>query len=245
MSYSTKLEVEGPKRRRKRDSSALFDISLDDLTEPDHSGTLREKHSGKEWWCVLQDQHLCMFPSQNPQELAYDVLLVSCCEISLDDVYAESPVFRLTQVGSTPWVFSAGIERNLRAWIRALYRACGKDDMFSRSDGKKSSRRAEKMQKKGNMKVFSTTIAETEEEEEKEEQVEGNEDKDEKYQENHLNIERRESEKQTEEGEEAKDDCHGSDVTANNKDLPGNNQEIVVENSVLLEVNLFKPKSPS
>lgn len=170
MTKSSKPEVESGRRRRKRDSSTLFDISLDDLTEPDHSGILEEKHSGKEWWCVLQDQHLCMFPSQNPEELAYDVLLVPCCEISLDDAYTESPVFRLTQVGSTPWVFSAGIERNLRAWIRALCRASGRDDVDGKSfnhSGK--SRRNEKKQKKKDMKVFSTTIEEMAEDEEGEE----------------------------------------------------------------------------
>ena len=161
-----------PKPRRKRDSSTLFDISLDDITEPDHSGFLIEKHSGKEWWCVLQDQHLCMFPSQHPQELAYDVLLVPCCEISLDDVYTESPVFRLTQVGSTPWVFSAGIERNLRAWIRALYRACGRDDAdWSMRSSKKGRGRKNKNQKR-NMKVLTSTIDESEEVEEPEEEVE-------------------------------------------------------------------------
>jgi hypothetical protein len=162
-------EDKSSKPRRKRDSSTLFDISLDDLTEPDHSGFLVEKHSGKEWWCVLQDQHLCMFPSQNPQELAYDVLLVPCCEISLDDVYTESPVFRLTQVGSTPWVFSAGIERNLRAWIRALHRACGRDDAdWSMRSSKKGRGRKSKNQKR-NMKVLTSTIAESEEVEEVEE----------------------------------------------------------------------------
>lgn len=167
-----KREGKGSKPRRKRDSSTLFDISLDDLTEPDHSGFLAEKHSGKEWWCVLQDQHLCMFPSQNPQELAYDVLLVPCCEISLDDVYNESPVFRLTQVGSTPWVFSAGIERNLRAWIRALYRACGRDDAdWSMRSSKKSRGRKDKKQKR-NMKVLTSTIDESEEVEETLEEVE-------------------------------------------------------------------------
>lgn len=167
-----KREGKASKPRRKRDSSTLFDISLDDLTEPDHSGFLAEKHSGKEWWCVLQDQHLCMFPSQNPQELAYDVLLVPCCEISLDDVYNESPVFRLTQVGSTPWVFSAGIERNLRAWIRALYRACGRDDAdWSMRSSKKGRGRKDKKQKR-NMKVFTSTIDESEEVEETLEEVE-------------------------------------------------------------------------
>ena len=167
-----KREGKATKPRRKRDSSTLFDISLDDLTEPDHSGFLAEKHSGKEWWCVLQDQHLCMFPSQNPQELAYDVLLVPCCEISLDDVYNESPVFRLTQVGSTPWVFSAGIERNLRAWIRALYRACGRDDAdWSMRSSKKGRGRKDKKQKR-NMKVFTSTIDESEEVEETLEEVE-------------------------------------------------------------------------
>lgn len=166
-----KRDEKVPKPRRKRDSSTLFDISLDDITEPDHSGFLTEKHSGKEWWCVLQDQHLCMFPSQNPQELAYDVLLVPCCEISLDDVYTESPVFRLTQVGSTPWVFSAGIERNLRAWIRALYRACGRDDAdWSLRSSKKGRGRKDKKQKR-NMKVFTSTIDESEEVEETEEYV--------------------------------------------------------------------------
>jgi hypothetical protein len=165
-------EGKSSKPRRKRDSSTLFDISLDDLTEPDHSGFLTEKHSGKEWWCVLQDQHLCMFPSQNPQELAYDVLLVPCCEISLDDVYTESPVFRLTQVGSTPWVFSAGIERNLRAWIRALYRACGRDDAdWSMRSSKKGRGRKGKNQKR-NMKVLTSTIDESEEVEETGEEAE-------------------------------------------------------------------------
>ena len=164
---AVKREGGGSKRRRKRDSSTLFDISLDDLTEPDHSGFLTEKHSGQEWWCVLQDQHLCMFPSQNPQELAYDVLLVPCCEISLDDVYTESPVFRLTQVGSTPWVFSAGIERNLRAWIRALYRACGRDDADWSMRSSKKGRRRDKTPKR-NMKVFTSTIDESEEMEEQE-----------------------------------------------------------------------------
>ena len=158
-----KREDKSSRPRRKRDSSTLFDISLDDLTEPDHSGFLVEKHSGKEWWCVLQDQHLCMFPSQNPQELAYDVLLVPCCEISLDDVYTESPVFRLTQVGSTPWVFSAGIERNLRAWIRALYRACGRDDADWSMRGSKKNRGRKKKSQKRNMKVLTSTIAESEE----------------------------------------------------------------------------------
>ena len=166
MTYNSRPEVENARRRRKRDSSTLFDISLDDLTEPDHSGILEEKHSGKEWWCVLQDQHLCMFPSQNPQELAYDVLLVPCCEISLDDAYTESPVFRLTQVGSTPWVFSAGIERNLRAWIRALCRASGRDDVDGRNFSQSGkSRRNDKKQKKRDMKVFSTTIEEMAEDE--------------------------------------------------------------------------------
>lgn len=161
------------KPRRKRDSSTLFDISLDDLTEPDHSGFLTEKHSGKDWWCVLQDQHLCMFPSQNSQELAYDVLLIPCCEISLDDVYTESPVFRLTQVGSTPWVFSAGIERNLRAWIRALYRACGKDDSDWNMRSSKKCRGRKLKHEKRNMKVLTSTIDESEEREVESLQVNG------------------------------------------------------------------------
>ncbi|XP_046851048.1 uncharacterized protein LOC124444469 isoform X2 [Xenia sp. Carnegie-2017] len=156
-------ESNNPKPRRKRDSSTLFDISLDDLTEPNHSGFLIEKHSGKDWWCVLQDQHLCMFPSKNREELAYDVLLVPCCEISLDDAFNNSPVFRLTQVGSTPWVFSAGTERNLRAWLRALYRACGRDDADCGKHSSKKTRGKKEKRQKRNMKMFTSTIDESEE----------------------------------------------------------------------------------
>lgn len=84
------------RKSRKRDSAALFDISLEDLCEPDFAGYLREKHSEKLWWCVLIDQHLCIFPSRDPNEVAYDVMIMPCCQISLDDRLMRTPVFRLT-----------------------------------------------------------------------------------------------------------------------------------------------------
>lgn len=108
------------RKSRKRDSAALFDISLEDLTEPDFAGILKEKHSEKLWWCVLLDQHLCIFPSQDPDEVAYDVLIMPCCQISLDDRLMRTPVFRLTQVGMAPWVFVASNNDELKEWMKVL-----------------------------------------------------------------------------------------------------------------------------
>lgn len=108
------------RKSRKRDSAALFDISLEDLTEPDFAGVLKEKHSEKLWWCVLIDQHLCIFPSQDPDEVAYDVLIMPCCQISLDDRLLRTPVFRLTQSGMAPWVFVASNNDELKEWMKVL-----------------------------------------------------------------------------------------------------------------------------
>jgi len=108
------------RKSRKRDSAALFDISLEDLTEPDFAGLLKEKHSEKLWWCVLIDQHLCIFPSQDPDEVAYDVLIMPCCQISLDDRLMRTPVFRLTQSGMSPWVFVASNNDELKEWMKVL-----------------------------------------------------------------------------------------------------------------------------
>ena len=109
-----------PKRSRKRDSAALFDITLDDLGEPDFAGFLTEKHSGQQWWCVLQDMHLCMFPSRDPDEVAYDVIIMPCCQISLDDRLLRTPVFRLMQSGMPPWVLMAKDTRELKEWMNVL-----------------------------------------------------------------------------------------------------------------------------
>lgn len=108
------------RKSRKRDSAALFDISLEDLTEPDFAGILKEKHSEKLWWCVLIDQHLCIFPSQDPDEVAYDVIIMPCCQISLDDRLMRTPVFRLTQSGMAPWVFVASNNEELKEWMKVL-----------------------------------------------------------------------------------------------------------------------------
>lgn len=108
------------RKSRKRDSAALFDISLEDLTEPDFAGLLREKHSEKLWWCVLIDQHLCIFPSQDPEEVAYDVIIMPCCQISLDDRLMRTPVFRLTQSDMAPWVFVASNNDELKEWMKVL-----------------------------------------------------------------------------------------------------------------------------
>lgn len=108
------------RKSRKRDSAALFDISLEDLTEPDFAGILKEKHSEKLWWCVLIDQHLCIFPSQDPDEVAYDVIIMPCCQIALDDRLMRTPVFRLTQSGMAPWVFVASNNDELKEWMKVL-----------------------------------------------------------------------------------------------------------------------------
>ena len=108
------------RKSRKRDSAALFDISLEDLCEPDYAGFLREKHSEKLWWCVLIDQHLCIFPSQDPDEVAYDVVIMPCCQISLDDRLMRTPVFRLTQSDMAPWVFVASNNDELKDWMKVL-----------------------------------------------------------------------------------------------------------------------------
>ncbi|XP_068699292.1 uncharacterized protein [Montipora foliosa] len=108
------------RKSRKRDSAALFDISLEDLCEPDYAGFLREKHSEKLWWCVLIDQHLCIFPSQEQNEVAYDVIIMPCCQISLDDRLMRTPVFRLTQSDMTPWVFVASNNDELKEWMKVL-----------------------------------------------------------------------------------------------------------------------------
>lgn len=109
-----------PRRSRKRDSAALFDISVGDLPDPDLAGFLTEKHSNKQWWCILVDQHLCIFPSQDPDDIAYDVVILPCCQISLDDRLLRTPVFRLTQSGMTPWVMIAENNTVLKEWIHAL-----------------------------------------------------------------------------------------------------------------------------
>lgn len=108
------------RKNRKRDSAALFDISLEDLCEPDYAGFLSEKHSQKLWWCVLIDQHLCIFPSQDPDEVAYDVIIMPCCQISLDDRLMRTPVFRLTQCDMAPWVFVASNNDELKDWMKVL-----------------------------------------------------------------------------------------------------------------------------
>ncbi|XP_074627421.1 uncharacterized protein LOC141885401 isoform X5 [Acropora palmata] len=108
------------RKSRKRDSAALFDISLEDLCEPDYAGFLREKHSEKLWWCVLIDQHLCIFPSRDPDEVAYDVVIMPCCQISLDDRLMRTPVFRLTQSDMAPWVFVASNNDELKDWMKVL-----------------------------------------------------------------------------------------------------------------------------
>ncbi|XP_032230855.2 uncharacterized protein LOC5506548 isoform X2 [Nematostella vectensis] len=109
------------KRSRKRDSAVLFDISLGDLEgASDMSGYLTEKHSGKQWWCVLMDQHLCLFPNRDPDELAYDVVIMPCCQISLDDRLMRTPVFRLSQPGMVPWVMVAKDNQELKDWVKAL-----------------------------------------------------------------------------------------------------------------------------
>ena len=125
-----------PRKSRKRDSAALFDISVGDLPDPDLAGILTEKHSGKEWWCVLVDQHLCIFPSQDPDDIAYDVVILPCCQISLDDRLMRTPVFRLTQSGMTPWVLVAENNAELKEWIHALTTAAsgGKYSIASRQD---------------------------------------------------------------------------------------------------------------
>lgn len=88
--------------------------------EPDFAGFLKEKHSGKQWWCVVQDQHLCMFPSKDPDEVAYDVIIMPCCQITLDDRLLRTPVFRLMQSGMTPWVMEAKHNDELREWMNVL-----------------------------------------------------------------------------------------------------------------------------
>lgn len=108
------------RKSRKRDSAALFDISLEDLTEPDFAGIRKEKHSEKLWWCVLIDQHLCIFPSQDPDEVAYDVIIMPCCQIALDDRLMRTPVFRLTQSDMAPWVFVASNNDELKEWMKVL-----------------------------------------------------------------------------------------------------------------------------
>ena len=128
------------RKSRKRDSAALFDISLEDLTEPDFAGLLKEKHSEKLWWCVLIDQHLCIFPSQDPDEVAYDVIIMPCCQISLDDRLMRTPVFRLTQSGMTPWVFVASNNNILKEWMKVL--------TIAASAGNNSSSQATKSEEK-------------------------------------------------------------------------------------------------
>lgn len=132
------------KRSRKRDSAVLFDISLGDLEDFDLAGFLTEKHSGKDWYCVLMDQHLCLFPSQDANELAYDVVILPCCQISLDDRLMRTPVFRLTQPGMAPWVLVAKDNEELKEWISALTTAAsgGKYSLTSSSSNSTKSVRA-------------------------------------------------------------------------------------------------------
>lgn len=151
------------RKSRKRDSAALFDISLEDLTEPDFAGLLKEKHSEKLWWCVLIDQHLCIFPSQEPDEVAYDVIIMSCCQISLDDRLMRTPVFRLTQSGMVPWVFVAANNNELKEWMKVL--------TIAASDGKNSSTQATNLEEKqfsvsNKVPVMQSIVEEEEEEEE-------------------------------------------------------------------------------
>ena len=154
------------RKSRKRDSAALFDISLEDLCEPDFAGFLKEKHSEKAWWCVLIDQHLCIFPSQDPDEVAYDVIIMPCCQISLDDRLLRTPVFRLTQSGMAPWVFVASNNDELKEWMKVLTVAA--------SAGKNASTQASNSEEKQfsashQMPVMQSIV----EEEEEEETVEG------------------------------------------------------------------------
>lgn len=123
------------KRSRKRDSAVLFDISLGDLEDFDLAGFLVEKHSGKEWFCVLMDQHFCLFPSQDANELAYDVVILPCCQISLDDRLMRTPVFRLTQPGMAPWVLVAKDNDELKEWVSALTTAASGGKYFMTSSG--------------------------------------------------------------------------------------------------------------
>lgn len=153
------------RKSRKRDSAALFDISLEDLCEPDFAGYLREKHSEKLWWCVLIDQHLCIFPSRDPNEVAYDVIIMPCCQISLDDRLMRTLVFRLTQSDMAPWVFVASNNDELKEWMKVLTVAA--------SSGKESSTQATKSEEKTPVchKAPAMQAIVEEEEEESEEQL--------------------------------------------------------------------------
>ena len=157
------------RKSRKRDSAALFDISLEDLTEPDFAGLLKEKHSEKLWWCVLIDQHLCIFPSRDPDEVAYDVIIMPCCQISLDDRLMRTPVFRLTQSNMAPWVFVASNNDELKEWMKVLTVAA--------SAGKNASTQVAKPEEKQHSvshqaPVMQAIVEEQEEEEEEEEENE-------------------------------------------------------------------------
>lgn len=154
------------RKSRKRDSAALFDISLEDLCEPDFAGFLKEKHSEKAWWCVLIDQHLCIFPSQDPDEVAYDVIIMPCCQISLDDRLLRIPVFRLTQSGMAPWVFVASNNDELKEWMKVLTVAA--------SAGKNASTQASNSEEKQFTASHQTPVMQSIVEEEEEDQtVEG------------------------------------------------------------------------
>ena len=155
------------RKSRKRDSAALFDISLEDLCEPDFAGFLKEKHSEKSWWCVLIDQHLCIFPSQDPDEVAYDVIIMPCCQISLDDRLLRAPVFRLTQSDMAPWVFVASNNDELKEWMKVL--------TIAASAGKNASSQSSKSEEKQLSTSHQTPVMQSiveEEEEEEEETVE-------------------------------------------------------------------------
>jgi len=166
------------KRSRKRDSAVLFDIALGDLEDFDLAGFLTEKHSGKDWYCVLMDQHLCLFHSQDASELAYDVVILPCCQISLDDRLMRTPVFRLTQPGMPPWVLVAKNNEELKEWINALTTAAsgGKYSLTSSSSGVSDRRPGKASSGASNMLAISEEdngeIIEDEEEEEQEEDEE-------------------------------------------------------------------------
>lgn len=149
------------RKSRKRDSAALFDISLEDLCEPDFAGFLKEKHSEKLWWCVLIDQHLCIFPSQDPDEVAYDVIIMPCCQISLDDRLMRTPVFRLTQSDMAPWVFVASNNDELKEWMKVL--------TIAASAGKNSSTQASDSEQKNFSVPHQTPVMQSIVEEEEEE----------------------------------------------------------------------------
>lgn len=163
------------KRSRKRDSAVLFDITLGDLEDFDLAGFLVEKHSLKQWYCVLMDQHLCLFPSQDPTEVAYDVVILPYCQISLDDRLMRTPVFRLTQPGMTPWVLVAKNNEELKEWINALTTAAsgGKYSMTN-SAGAVSERRSSKTSCGQSMQAITEEEFAEEEEEEEEEKEQDN-----------------------------------------------------------------------